>query len=99
VGYQAVCTLGRYLVEGAEAVRILGQKHHVRARVTQINGFSAHADRDGLLRWLSGFKKAPRHVFVTHGESGAAQSFGKFVNEKTDWEISVPEYLYEATLD
>ena len=99
VGYQAIGTLGRIIVDGAKKVRILGQEHHVRARIAQIQGFSAHADRDGLLRWLSGFKKAPRHLFVTHGESEVARSFGKFVEEKTGWKISVPEYLDEAALD
>jgi metallo-beta-lactamase family protein len=99
VGYQAVGTLGRHLVDGAKKVRILGQKYHIRARVAQIQGFSAHADRDGLMRWLSGFKKAPRRLFVTHGESPAATYFGRYVNEKTGWEISVPEYLNEVTLE
>lgn len=99
VGYQAFGTLGRHILDGAKKVRILGQEHNIRARVNQINGFSAHADRDGLMRWLSGFKKAPRRLFVTHGESSAAKSFGKFVNEKTGWEVSVPEYLDEVTLE
>ena len=99
VGYQAVGTLGRHLVDGAKKVRILGQQHRVRARIAQIHGFSAHADRDGLLRWLSGFKKPPRHLFVTHGESQAASFFSKFVREKTGWETSVPEYLDEAILE
>jgi metallo-beta-lactamase family protein len=99
VGYQAVGTLGRHFVDGAKKVRIFGQEHNIRARVTQIQGFSAHADRDGLMRWLSGFKKAPRRLFVTHGEADTAKYFGKFVNERTNWEISVPEYLDKATLD
>ncbi|MFC1874216.1 MBL fold metallo-hydrolase RNA specificity domain-containing protein [Chloroflexota bacterium] len=99
VGYQANGTLGRHLVNGAKKVKILGQQYKVRAKVAQINGFSAHADRDGLLRWLSGFKKAPRHLFVTHGESQAATYFGELVREKTGWETSVPEYLDEAILE
>lgn len=99
VGYQAVGTLGRHLVEGAKKVRILGQQHRVRARVVQLHGFSAHADRDGLLRWLSGYKKAPRHVFVTHGESQAARYFSEYVREKTGWQISAPEYLDEVVLE
>lgn len=99
VGYQAVGTLGRHLVEGAKKVRILGQQHHVRARIVQIHGFSAHADRDGLLRWLLGYKKAPRHLFVTHGESEAASYFSEFVKEKTGWQTSAPEYLDEVILE
>jgi metallo-beta-lactamase family protein len=99
VGYQAVGTLGRHIVDGAKEVRILGQTHRVRARVAQIHGFSAHADRDELLRWLSGMKKSPRHVFVTHGEPEAAASFSKFLHEKTGWETSVPSYEDTVTLN
>jgi metallo-beta-lactamase family protein len=99
VGYQAIGTLGRLIVEGAKKVRILGQERHVHARVADIQGFSAHADRDGLFRWLSGFKKAPRHLFVTHGESKSALYFGDFLKEKTGWDISVPEYLDKAILE
>ncbi len=98
VGYQANDTLGRHIVDGTKEVRILGQPYQVRANVVQIHGLSSHADRDGLLRWLSGFKKAPRHLFVTHGESQAANYFGEFVREKTGWETSVPEYLDEVML-
>ncbi len=99
VGYQAVGTLGRQIVDGAETVRILGQYYPVRARIAQIHGFSAHADRDELLRWLSGLKKAPKHVFVTHGESEVAESFGNFLRKKTGWDISIPDYLAEVELD
>ncbi len=99
VGYQAVGTLGRHIVEGNETVRILGQNYPVRATIAQIHGFSAHADRDELFKWISGLKKAPRHVFITHGEAKAAQSFGEFLREKTGWEVSVPEYGAEAFLE
>jgi len=99
VGYQAVGTLGRSIVEGAKKVRILGQRYPVRARIAQLHGFSAHADRDGLFRWLSGLKKAPRQLFVVHGEAESAQRFGDFLREKTGWQISVPEYGAEAILE
>jgi metallo-beta-lactamase family protein len=99
VGYQAVGTLGRQIVEGAKEVRILGQMHPVRARVVQIDGFSAHADKDELLRWLSGFKRPPRRLFVVHGEPDAASSFAALVGERTGWETSVPEYRDQFILD
>jgi len=98
VGYQAVGTLGRHIVEGNRMARILGRNYPVRARIAQINGFSAHADRDELFSWLSRLKKAPRHVFITHGEARAARSFGEFLHEKTGWEISIPEYGAEVLL-
>ncbi len=99
VGYQAIGTLGRQIVDGARKVRILGQRYPVRAKVAQIQGFSAHADRDELFTWLSGLKSAPRRVFVVHGELEAAQQFGEFIREKNGWQISVPEYGTEALLE
>jgi len=99
VGYQASGTLGRHIVDGAKEIRILGRQHPVRARIARIDGLSAHADRDELLRWLSGLKKAPRHVFVTHGEEEAADSFGDFLRERTGWAVSVPGYGEEAVLE
>jgi metallo-beta-lactamase family protein len=92
VGYQAVGTLGRIILEGADPVRILGQSHRVRARIAKIDGFSAHADRDELLAWVSSLKSPPRRVFVTHGEPDAAQSFARLLREKRGWETMVPAY-------
>jgi len=99
VGYQAVGTLGRRIVDGDEEVRILGQYYPVRARVAQISGFSAHADRNELLKWISGLNKPPKHLFVTHGEVEAANAFAEFLREQKGWEISVPEYQDEVILD
>lgn len=99
VGYQAIGTLGRQIVDGVKKVRILGQMYPVRARIAQLNGFSAHADRDELFMWLSALKKPPRHLFIVHGESDAAQNFAGFVRERTGWDISVPQYLDEVVLD
>ncbi len=99
VGYQAIGTLGRQIVDGAEEVRILGQKHPVRARVAQIHGLSAHADRDELFRWLSSLHSPPRRVFVVHGEPDTTAQFADFLRERTGWEIAIPQYREEITLD
>jgi metallo-beta-lactamase family protein len=99
VGYQAVGTLGRGIVGGAKQVRILGQRYPVRARVAQINGFSAHADRDGLLTWLTSLRRPPRRLFVTHGELSISQHFASLVRDKIGWEVAVPEYQEELRLD
>ncbi|MHC5076611.1 MAG: MBL fold metallo-hydrolase RNA specificity domain-containing protein [Planctomycetota bacterium] len=98
VGYQAMGTLGRVIVDGAEEVRILGSKYPVKARIERIHGFSAHADRNELLKWLQGLEKPPRKVFVVHGESESAKSFGDFVRTQTDWDVMVPAYQDEVTL-
>ncbi|MHC4334759.1 MAG: MBL fold metallo-hydrolase RNA specificity domain-containing protein, partial [Planctomycetota bacterium] len=99
VGYQAVGTLGRSIVDGAERVRILGQKRPVKANVVRIHGFSAHADRDELFDWLSKLKKPPKRLFVVHGESESARAFADYVRANTDWDVTVPAYQDEAILD
>ena len=99
VGYQAVGTLGRRLVDGDKEVRILGREYPVKARVERINGFSAHADKEELLEWLSGLKRPPRKLFVVHGESESAQHFGDFIRSETGWPVAVPAYQDEIILD
>jgi metallo-beta-lactamase family protein len=99
VGYQAEGTLGRQIVDGNKDVRILGQAYHVMAKIEQIHGFSAHADRDELYRWLSGLENQPRHVFVTHGEPAAANQFANMLKERKNWDVSVPGYKDEAMLN
>ncbi|MHC4508057.1 MAG: MBL fold metallo-hydrolase RNA specificity domain-containing protein [Planctomycetota bacterium] len=99
VGYQAVGTLGRRIVNGEKQVRILGQEYPVKARVVRINGFSAHADKEELLKWLSGLKRPPRKLFVVHGEAESARHFGDFISEKTGWQVAVPAYQDEVVLD
>ena len=92
VGYQAVGTLGREIVDGKEEVRILGEMCPVHARVDRIEGFSAHADQGELLAWLKTVSKPPKHVFVTHGEPEAAEALRQKIAETTKWEASTPKY-------
>jgi metallo-beta-lactamase family protein len=99
VGYQAMGTLGRHIVDGAREVRILGEKHKVKARIVRMHGFSAHADREELLRWLSGLKESPRKVFVVHGETDAAHSFADHLREEKGWDVYVPSYKDQVSLE
>jgi metallo-beta-lactamase family protein len=99
VGYQAIGTLGRRIVDGDEEVRILGQNYPVKARIVQVHGFSAHADKEELLHWLSSLKQPPRKLFVVHGEAESAKAFGQFVREKTGWDVVVPEFQDQVVLD
>ncbi len=98
-GYQAEGTPGRILLDGATQLRLLGETYPVKARIVRIDGFSAHADRDGLLAWLSDIRRTPRRIFVTHGEEKAAASLAKFIHEQKGWAVSVPEYGTEVQLD
>jgi metallo-beta-lactamase family protein len=99
IGYQAVGTLGRQLVEKAKEVRILGQVYPVKAQVVRINGFSAHADKDELVGWLKKLQSPPRKVFVVHGEMESAVSFGNYLRNQTGWQVMVPEYNQSALCD
>ncbi len=99
VGYQAVGTLGRHIVDGAKEVRILGQRYRVKARVVQLHGFSAHADRDQLARWLSNLRKPPRRIFVTHGEPNASQHLANLVRSSSGWETVIPSYKDQVLLN
>jgi len=99
VGYQAVGTLGRSIVDGIKEVRILGEKRKVEAKIVRIHGFSAHADRNELLNWLKEMEAPPRGIFIVHGETESARSFGNFVRKQTGWNVTVPEYQDEIVLD
>ncbi|MFC1942570.1 MBL fold metallo-hydrolase RNA specificity domain-containing protein, partial [Chloroflexota bacterium] len=99
VGYQAYGTLGRHIVDGAKQVRIFGRNYPVKARIAQLHGFSSHADRNDIIRWLSELKKAPRQVFVVHGEPKAAKNLSQWLQGEKGWNISVPGYGEEIMLD
>jgi metallo-beta-lactamase family protein len=99
VGYQAIGTLGRQIVDGAKKVRILGAEYQVKAKIVKINGFSAHADQHELLNWLKGLKTPPRKVFVVHGEGDSAIAFSDYISEQTGWNVSAPAYGDKVTLD
>ena len=80
VGYQAVGTLGRILLDGGKkTVKLFGEDIAVNAEILFMPGKSGHADRDGLLDWLAAFEKKPELVFVNHGEDGVAVSFAALV--------------------
>lgn len=99
VGYQASGTLGREIVDGAKRVRVLGEQLPVRARVARIGGFSAHADRDELLRWAAAIRSRLRGAFVVHGEPEAAASFSRTLAAATGWTTSVPAAGDTVALD
>jgi len=98
VGYQAEGTPGRLLLDGTKQIRLLGETYPVRARIVKIDGFSAHADRNGLLEWLSDIHQ-PRRIFITHGEEKAAHSLAKFIHKEKGWTVSVPAYEEEAVIE
>ena len=98
VGYQADGTLGRQILDGKPSVRILGIEHPIRAKIARLHGFSAHADRRGLVDWLEALKRPPRQVFITHGEQSAAEALRDYLHERTGWDAVVPAYRQEHVL-
>ena len=90
VGYQAVGTLGRKLIDGAPAVKLFGENIEVSARIESLKGISGHADMNGLLNWLKGFESNVQHVFVVHGEDTVTDDFAATVKETFGWDAFAP---------
>lgn len=99
VGYQAEGTLGRRIVDGAKRVRIFGEEIKVAAHIHNIEGFSAHADKNELLQWLSQFKSKIKEVFVIHGEEKASLQFAEEIRSLLDLSAHVPVRMEKVTLE
>lgn len=99
VGYQAEGTLGRRLIEGAEEVVLFGEVIKVQAQIHNLQGFSGHADRDGLFGWLSSFIRRPEQIFLVHGEKEAKEDFAAYVKENLSLNINVVEDISEFDLE
>ena len=96
VGYQAEGTRGRQLVDGAREVKIHGQIVPVNARIERIDSMSAHADRREILRWLSGFNRAPRATYLVHGEPEPMDTLKAQIEQRLGWQVRTPAYLEAA---
>ena len=90
VGYQTAGTLGRKLLDGAPEVTLFGEKIEVNARIVKLEGVSGHADREGLLRWVTSMTEKPRKVFVVHGEDSVCDEFAKLLTERTGFAADAP---------
>lgn len=107
VGYQAMGTLGRSIVEGATEVKLFGEPIQVRASIRQLTGMSGHADKNGLIEWISAFEEKPKKVFVVHGEDSVCMSFAECLKIEhgqrayapysgTEFDLLGNKFLYEA---
>lgn len=99
VGYQSPDTLGGQIVAGKNPVRIHGREREVHATIARVYGLSAHADHDGLLRYLDALAPKPRRVFLTHGEENVALKFADEIRKTRKIEVTVPAYRETAELD
>ncbi len=90
-GYQAAGTRGRALLRGRREVKIHGRWIPIEAEIADMSQLSAHADADELMRWLSGFRRAPECVFVVHGEPEASDALRvRIQGEALGWRARVP---------
>lgn len=107
VGYQAVGTLGRAIVEGAEEVKLFGEPIQIRARIEKLAGMSGHADKNGLIKWVEAFKEKPKKVFVVHGEDSVCKLFTECLKIEhgidayapysgTRYDLISQDFIYEA---
>jgi len=92
VGYQAAGTNGRRIQDGEREVKIMKQWIPVNCHVERVEGFSAHADWQAVLKWVGCLSKAPRTVFTTHGEPDAAEAMAQHIRERFSWNVVVPQY-------
>ncbi len=99
VGFQAVGTLGRKIVEGATSVNLMSNDLSVAAKIYTIGGFSAHAGQSQLLEWLGTIAKYKPHVVLIHGEKTAQETLAGLIKEQYKLDVSIPEYLEEMELN
>lgn len=98
VGYQAMGTPGRKLVDGAKSIRLLGEDTAVKAKIFTIGGFSAHAGQSQILEWLGKFSHPDMTVVLTHGEEKAQTTLAGLIAQRFGLAVAVPGYLEEMTL-
>jgi metallo-beta-lactamase family protein len=91
-GFQAENTLGRRILDGNRRVRIFGEEYDVRARVTRIEGYSAHADSQELAAWVSHFdRQRLKQIFLVHGEIDSARALSGLLYQDSHADIQIPE--------
>lgn len=100
VGFQASESMGRRLLEGVKRVKIMGEVVGIKAKIYNMDGFSAHADRNQILDWL-GHVASPKpvNIFLVHGESMASGSLGDAIKERLSSEVYIPYYGDTAMID
>jgi metallo-beta-lactamase family protein len=98
VGYQAKGTLGHSILNGDKKVTIFGEKIHVEAEIYNLEGFSGHADKNGLVDWLAGFKQQPKKIFLVHGEEQSKIALAKEIKDTLGYDCTVINGDTEYTL-
>ncbi len=90
VGYQAVGTTGRAIRDGAKKIKLFGEDISINAEISYLPGKSGHADKDGLLKWISAFKEKPATVFVNHGDPDAVEDYAACLRDEYGYNVLAP---------
>ncbi|PKL41124.1 MAG: MBL fold hydrolase [Spirochaetae bacterium HGW-Spirochaetae-1] len=99
VGYQAEGTLGRRIIDGAKQVRLYGEDVAIRAQIHTLGGFSAHADKKGILEWIGNIKNPDLKIFVVHGEEESTLSMSQSISEQLGLSTLAPRWGEIVNLD
>lgn len=99
VGYQAPGTLGYEIVNGAKTVKIFGEEIAVNARIEYIEGYSGHADQEGLMNFIYSFIQKPKNIFLVHGEENSQEVLKEKIEEEAKIPVIVPSYGETYELD
>lgn len=92
VGYQAPGTLGYNIVNGEKTVKIFGEEFAVNARIEYIEGYSGHADQEGLMNFIYSFINKPKHIFLVHGEDNSQEVLKEKLETETNIPVTIPEF-------
>ena len=100
VGYQAPGTLGYSIVNGAKKVKIFGEEIAVNARIEYIEGYSGHADQEGLMNFIYSFRtQKPKHIFLVHGEEDSQNILEEKIVNEIGIPVTIPDFGEEYELD
>lgn len=90
VGFQAMGTRGRSIMEGSKSIKFFGDYHELSCQIRSIPSMSAHADSKEMINWMSGFETPPKRVFLNHGEPHQTDSFRVLIESKLNWNVAIP---------
>ena len=99
VGYQAPGTLGHSIVNGAKKVKIFGEEIAVNARIEYLEGYSGHADQDGLMNFIYSFREKPKQIFLVHGDEDAQVILKEKIEQEAELPVIIADFGETYELD
>lgn len=99
VGFQAEGTLGKKILSGEKIVKIFGEEIAVNAEIKYLDAFSGHADKEGLLKWISNMKEKPKNIFIVHGEYTSQQALKNSIYDEFGIQSIIPDYQESYSIE